>query len=271
MAWVKITDVSSPSVPRRQLALAVVVPMLNERPGAERCIDRITEELMRIEVDGALVVVDDGSTDGTGPLLDRLAEARPGLRVVHHEHNRGYGTALRTGVAEAAHAGTEWVLFMDCDLTNPPEDIARFVAAMNPRVDYVKGSRYTRGGGMRGVPFKRRAISRVGNAFACRLFALPLSDVTNGFRAIRAASFLKMPLREDGFQMIMEETYWVRALGLRCAEIPTILTSRELGRSSFHYRLGVFYRYARYPVRSLADRYRKGQVRRSGQREGDST
>ena len=91
-------------------------------------------------------------------------------------------------------------------------------------------------------------ISRTGNLFSRLLLGLPLSDLTNGFRAICAESFVQMPLRERGFPVIMEEAYWVRRMGLRVTEIPTLLTNREdqLRPSSFRYRPSVFYAYARY-------------------------
>lgn len=248
---------------QRLPALAVVVPMLDELAGAERCVQQITKELARLDPVGCLVVVDDGSTDGTGALLDRLEQSNHELRVVHHSGNRGYGVALRSGAAEAQRAGSDWVLFMDSDLTNPPEDIARFVEAIAGPVDCVKASRYAKGGAARGVPLKRQVISRVGNAIAGLLFGLPLSDLTNGFRAIRLASFLNMPLREKGFAIIAEEAYWAGRMGLRWAEVPTVLTNRDrsLSGSSFRYRPSVLYLYARYPAKAFAERIGKSMTR----------
>jgi glycosyltransferase involved in cell wall biosynthesis len=245
--------------------------MLNELAGAERCVEQITRAVTSLEPRGVLVVVDDGSTDGTGALLDGLGQRNPDLRVVHHSRNLGYGAALRSGAEEAARMQAGWILFMDSDLTNPPEDIARFFEAMAPSVEYVKASRYGAGGGVRGVPLKRRVVSQAGNAFARLLFGLPLSDLTNGFRAIRVEPFLQMPLRERGFAVIMEEAFWVQRLGLRSSEISTVLTSRDdqLRRSSFRYRPGVLYSYARYPIRTFVDRAIERKVRTTRPDRGD--
>lgn len=238
---------------------AVVVPMYNEVQGGRRCVERVIPQVRALGSRWLLVVVDDGSRDGTGPLLDELADGTPGLEVVHHEANRGYGAALRTGASRAATLGAEWVLFMDSDLTNPAEDIPRFAEAMTSYVDYVKGSRYTTGGGTVGVPFGRWLISRVGNFVAAWLIGLPLTDITNGFRAIRANLFIDMPLTEQRFALISEEAYWAARSGLRCAEVPTVLTNRDtaLRKTSFSYRPSTFYSYGRYPVRAFVQRVRK--------------
>ncbi len=258
-------SVSSAVMPSGEVGLVVVVPMLNERAGAEACVSRIIAALASLDRPGRLVVVDDGSTDGTGDLLDELEAANEDLSVVRHPFNRGYGAALRTGVARADRLGAEWVLFMDSDLTNPPQDIVRFVEAIDEGVEYVKASRYVEGGSVQGVPFKRRLISRLGNAFAGRLFGLPLSDLTNGFRAIRTSTFLAMPLHESAFPMIMEEAYWASRWNLRCRELPTVLTNRDgaLRKSSFRYGPGILYAYGRYPVKAFVARRRSASRSRT--------
>lgn len=237
---------------------SVVVPMFNESAGVERCLRAITTALAAFGGQWPLVVVDDGSADDTPELLDDLSRRIAGIRVVHHERNRGYGAALRSGALEAHESGAEWVLFMDSDLTNPPGHIGRFVSAASDEVDYVKASRYIAGGEVRGVPLRRRIISRAGNLAAARCFGLPLTDVTNGFRAIRVAAFVRMPLREVGFPIIAEEAYWAAKMGLRCREVPTTLGDRDvsLRRSSFSYRPRVLYAYARYPALAIGDRLR---------------
>ena len=249
-------DDRGPQSAQEPLALAVVVPMLNERAVAANCVKRITDVLASLDAVGTLVVVDDGSTDGTGALLDVLDKENMGLEVVHHSRNLGYGAALMSGARQGADLGANWVLFMDSDLTNPPGDIFRFVKAMAGPFDYVKASRYVAGGEVRGVPLGRRVISEAGNAVARRLYGLPLSDLTNGFRAIRVEAFLKMRLRERGFPLIMEEAYWVSKMRLRAVEIPTVLSNRseQLRGSSFRYRPRVIFSYGRYPVEAFGQR-----------------
>ena len=238
------------------VALAVVVPMFNERAGAKKCVEQITNALWSAVPDGVLIVVDDGSSDGTGPLLDDLcSQYGARLKIVHHGQNLGYGAALRTGARSAAEAGACWALFMDSDLTNPPSDIGRFAELAKGPVDYIKASRYAAGGAVVGVPFKRRVISRTGNWFAHLVIGLPLSDLTNGFRAVKVEPLLRMPLRERGFPVIMEELYWVKAFRLNVTELSTILSVRDgaLRSSSFRYQPRVVWSYARYPLKSFIE------------------
>jgi len=231
-------------------SFAVVVPMFNERAGAERCIREITRVLSELLNRTALIVVDDGSSDGTAAILQDLSRTHARLDVVTHPVNRGYGSALVSGSARAAERGFEYTLFMDSDLTNSPEDIPRFAQRMAEGVDVIKASRYVAGGRMVGVPWQRAIISRVGNGLARRLYRLSVHDCTNGFRAVRTSLLARMDLRERGFPVIMEELYWCRFLTRSFAEVPVTLTNA--GRvSSFRYRPSVFLTYLRYPLRAF--------------------
>lgn len=237
-------------------SFAVVIPMFNEEAGARRCVETVHAVLEGLPGRNALVVVNDGSRDGTADALAAVAPAHPRLEVVTHERNRGYGAGLRSGAARAAERGLEYVLFMDSDLTNDPADIPRFVAKMAEGHDLIKASRYAPGGSTSNVPAWRVAASRTGNVVASALLRMPLTDFTNGFRAVRASVFLRMELAEEGFSIIMEEVYHARRMRCRVAEIPVTLRDRagELRRSSFSYSPRSLYRYLKYPVRSALGR-----------------
>jgi dolichol-phosphate mannosyltransferase len=237
-------------------AFAIVIPMFNEEEGAERCVIEVCRELRRLPHRSRLVVVDDGSSDGTAAILHHAAHTQPLLQVVAHPHNRGYGAALRTGVEVAHAAGFDYVLFMDSDLTNSPGDIPRFVDEMKRGADVVKATRYSGGGGIRGVPFSRWIISAVGNRVARMLFGLPIHDCTNGFRAVRTPLLMQMTLGESRFPVIMEELYWCRFLARTYAEVPVVLTSRraEQRPTAFAYAPSVFWSYLKYPIRAFLRR-----------------
>src|SRR5438105_3966410 len=142
--------------------LAVVVPMYNERSGAEACIRQILDVIPTLGMPADLIVADDGSNDGTGELLDDLR--LKGLDfIVVHKPNGGYGSAISCGARTAQEHGFDYVLFMDSDLTNPPAHIARFVPPILQGVDLVKGSRFSDGGDMDSVPWSRRVFSVAGN------------------------------------------------------------------------------------------------------------
>lgn len=210
-----------------EVRFAVVVPMFNESVGAAAFVHTTAPLLEAIPQVPPLIIVNDGSSDGAGDILDRLASETPGLTVLHHDSNAGYGAALVTGAKHAAELSCDYVLFMDSDLTNPPDHIQRFVPFMNDGYDVIKGCRYCSDGGVVGVPKKAYIISRIGNLFARFLFGLPVADATNGFRAIRTELFLKMPLREKGFVIIMEELMWARRYNCTAANVATTLYSRS--------------------------------------------
>jgi dolichol-phosphate mannosyltransferase len=231
-------------------SFAVVVPMFNERAGAELCVEGITRVLNGLPNQTILIIVDDGSWDGTSVELKNLSSRHPVLHVVTHPINRGYGAALVSGSQYAAKKGFAYTLFMDSDLTNSPQDIPQFAASMATGADVIKASRYVPGGGMVGVPWRRAILSRIGNALARRLYRVPVRDCTNGFRAIRTTLLSRMDLRERGFAIIMEELYWCRFLTRSFVEIPVKLTTATRV-SSFRYRPSVFMEYLRYPLRAF--------------------
>lgn len=234
-------------------SFCVIVPMYNEESKAGACVHRISEILARIPNRSGLVTVDDGSHDATAGILDRLSSKLPDLTVIHHEKNRGYGASLRTGMGYATQAGFDYALFMDSDLTNDPADIPKFVEKMRGGYEVIKATRYSHGGGVSGVPGYRVLISRVGNWIARRLYRLPITDCTNGFRAVRTSLLSQMELTEPKFPIIMEELYYSSFLATKFAQIPVRLTNRGEGQrpTSFVYRPGVFYDYLKYPLKAF--------------------
>ena len=224
--------------------------MFNEEAAAERCVVEVCRELGRLPYRSRLIVVDDGSGDGTAAILHRIAPAQPLLQVVTHLVNRGYGAALRTGVAAAHEGRFDYVLFMDSDLTNSPADVPGFVAEMERGADVIKATRYSGGGGVNGVPFSRWIISAVGNRIARVLLGVPIHDCTNGFRAVKVPLLKQMALREPRFPIIMEELYWCRFLARTYAEVPVVLTTRRADQrpTAFVYRPSVFWSYLKYPL-----------------------
>jgi glycosyltransferase involved in cell wall biosynthesis len=230
--------------------------MYDEEAGAARCVVEVCRELACVPQRSCLIVVEDGSRDRTREILERLAQVQSLLRLVKHPSNLGYGAALRSGLEAAGQEGFDYVLFMDSDLTNSVSDIPRFVRKMVEGADVIKATRYSDGGGVEGVPFRRWIISAIGNRVARLLFRLPIHDCTNGFRAVRVPLLLRMRLTEARFPVIMEELYWCRFLARTYAEVPVILTSRRAHqrKTSFRYSLGELASYLKYPVRAFLGR-----------------
>jgi dolichol-phosphate mannosyltransferase len=138
---------------------------------------------------------------------------------------------------------------MDADLTHAPEDLPRLIEPIaDDRADFVLGSRYVPGGGMRGVPWARRAISIVGNAAVRRGLGVPIADLTSGFRAARADVFRAIDLKEHGFGIQLEGTVKAHRAGFRVAEVPITLGVRKNGYSKMAYTRSFWLGYARLVV-----------------------
>ena len=238
---------------REALSFCIVVPMYNEEQNVKICVERLMSQLEFIAVPGHLIAVNDGSMDQTLDKLKELEQIYPEIIVVNREQNGGYGAALSSGVDEAAIRGYDYALFMGADLTDNPDYIPEFVNKMLQGYDVIKASRYVPGGGVDGVPFSRSFISIIGNYLARNLFHLPVSDCTNGFRAVKVDLLKKMPFSEPGFAVIMEELYHLKYQANSFVDIPYVLTSRaaDQGKSKFSYKPKVLLTYLWYPVKAF--------------------
>jgi dolichol-phosphate mannosyltransferase len=243
------------------IRLAIVVPLFNEAAAAEECVRSLLQVVSNLPIPSGLITVDDGSIDGTGAILDRLKLQLGGFELVH-QANGGYGTALVTGAREALKRGYDYVLFIDSDLTNPPEHIIRFIPPILDGADLVKGTRFSQGGDMHLVPWRRRIFSLTASYVARGLFRMHLDDCTNGFRAIRTELFVRMPLNERGFGIILEELYWAKRWGAIVASVPTSLRvrSKQQRASLFPYRPSIFWSYLKHALRAGLIRYRPKDV-----------
>ena len=175
--------------------------------------------------DYEVIVVDDGSPDHTGKLLDELALSFPWLRVVHHEKNRGYGGALRSGFATASK---ELVFYTDGDAQYDPREMARLVEAFGPEVDFVNGYKISRND-----PFHRVVIGRVYHWFVRTVFGLRLRDVDCDFRLMRRSVFEKVVLTRSSGVICVELMKKVQDHGFRIAEVPVHHFHRSYGKSQF--------------------------------------
>jgi hypothetical protein len=176
-----------------------------------------------------VLVVDDGSTDGTSALL----AARDDVRLIAHPTNRGYGAALRSAFDFAIHGGYDVLVTIDCDGQHQPQLIPKFVErCRDDDIDIVSGSRYLRRfPGDSDPPAERRRINQIITEEIRRRFGLALTDAFCGFKAYRVPSLAKLELTETGYAMPLE--LWVRAvqLGLRIVELPVPLIYLDEKRS----------------------------------------
>lgn len=237
------------------MRVCIVIPMYNEEEIAKHSIETIISYTKRLPPTITVLVVNDGSEDATENIIKQMIneQGNGDLQLVSHPVNQGYGAALRTGINFAVDNNYDYVLFMDSDITNHPKYLQKFYEKMVDGCDYVKATRYAKGSAIIGVPWQHRILSAMGNLLAKILYRLPLTDLTNGFRAVKVDILKKMRLSESGFSIIMEELYYAKYLAQSFSEIPYVLTSRgdDQGRSKFSYGPSTYFRYLKYVIKSF--------------------
>ncbi len=214
-------------MPRAVLCL----PTYNERENIEAMIDALGGVL---DTDrDRVLVIDDGSPDGTGEIADRLAAEHPWVSVLHRETKQGIGPAYIAGFRRALSDGAELVLEMDCDFSHNPADVPRLIAASD-NAELVLGSRYAPGGGTANWGLVRRIVSRGGCLYAQVLLGMRVRDLTGGFKCFRRATLEAIDLdalSAHGYAFQIETTYRVRKAGLRIEEVPITFVERRAGAS----------------------------------------
>jgi dolichol-phosphate mannosyltransferase len=195
---------------------------------------------VRAAVAGAhVLVVDDGSRDGTAELADELAAADPLVRVLHRPAKAGLGRAYTAGFDVALAEGAELVIEMDADLSHDPADLPRLIAAAG-EADLVLGSRYAPGGGIENWGLERHVLSRAGCSYARRVLGVDVRDLTGGFKCFRAAALKAIDYASagaEGYVFQVELTWRVLRAGLTVAEVPIRFRERRLGRSKMSARI----------------------------------
>lgn len=184
-----------------------------------------------------MVVVDDGSPDGTGALADRLASVREGLSVVHRPRKEGIGPAYAAGFTRALATDAEVVCEMDADFSHDPADLPRLVAEIGRGADLVLGSRYVPGGGTPDWRLPRRLLSWSGNVYARLMLGLPVRDATGGFRAFRAEALRRLDAgscRSSGYAFQVEMAWRAVRAGMDVREVPIVFRDRQVGSSKMH-------------------------------------
>jgi dolichol-phosphate mannosyltransferase len=210
--------------------VTVCLPTYNERENLERML-RVLREVL--PDDGGVLVVDDGSPDGTGELADRLAGEIPNVSVLHRARKEGLGPAYIAGFRQALADGAELVLEMDCDFSHDPADVPRLLAAAED-ADVVLGSRYVAGGGVRNWGRLRRFISAGGSTYARILLGTHVRDLTGGFKCFRRTVLETIPLERissRGYAFQIETTYRALRAGFRITEVPIVFVDRAEGHS----------------------------------------
>jgi dolichol-phosphate mannosyltransferase len=207
----------------------IVMPTYNEIENLPRILDAALAALPEAH----MLVVDDGSPDGTGDLADRRAEADDRIHVLHRTEKAGLGRAYLAGFGWALERDYTHVFEMDADFSHPADRLPALLAATED-ADVALGSRWVKGGGTVGWPLKRQLISRGGSFYARRVLGVDIRDLTGGFKCFRrevleALDFDAISAVGYGFQI--ELTWRALQKGFRVVEVPITFTDRVRGQS----------------------------------------
>lgn len=181
-----------------------------------------------------LLVVDDGSPDGTGTIAEELARAHPGrVEVMHRTGPRGLGRSYIDGLRRALESGADLIFQMDADLSHNPEYLPR-IADAAAHYDVVIGSRYLTGVSVVNWPLHRIFLSAFANRYVRAVTRISVADCTSGFRCWRREALARLPLDRmvsNGYAFIVEMLFEASRRGCRIGEVPIIFVERRLGQS----------------------------------------
>jgi dolichol-phosphate mannosyltransferase len=212
------------------MKVLVVLPTYNESENIERVLRRISDSLE----DATVLVVDDGSPDGTADIAEKLAEKLGGIEIMRRQAKSGLGSAYRAGFRWGLDHGFDACIEMDADLSHEPEALPGLVSALSPDHELAVGSRYIPGGSIPNWAWHRRLLSRGGNVYASALLGLGVADSTSGFRAYAASLLERIDLdrvRADGYGFQIEMTYQAKRAGAGVVEVPIRFVDRVDGES----------------------------------------
>jgi len=214
------------SGPARSL---IIIPTYNELGNVTRMI----EELSKAAAGTEILIIDDGSPDGTAKTVKNLQQQYPGLHLVERKGKLGLGTAYIMGFGWALERGYEKVITMDCDFSHDPQDVKRFIAALDEHA-LVVGSRYINGIRIMNWPFQRLLLSYGASLYTRMITGIPFMDPTGGFNGYSARALRALKLNEVfsvGYAFQIELKFKVWSSGLKCLELPIVFWERTEGAS----------------------------------------
>lgn len=217
--------------------LLVTLCTYNERENLARLIPAIHAVVPHADI----LVVDDNSPDGTGELVDTMAEGDARIHTIHRAGKLGLGTALLAALGYAVEHGYTYVLNLDADFSHDPASIPPLVEAME-HADVAIGSRYVAGGGVESWPLHRKLMSRVINGTTRWALGLALQDMSGSFRCYRVSKLAELDfdrVEARGYAVLQELLFRLHRQGCRMVEIPITFKDREAGVSKINWREAV--------------------------------
>jgi dolichol-phosphate mannosyltransferase len=211
----------------------VLIPTYNEIESIASLLARVRAAVPEADV----LVIDDGSPDGTGDLVDAAAATDPAVSVLHRTAKDGLGRAYLAGFAIARERGYDFVVEIDADGSHDPADLPAMIALARAGADLVIGSRWVPGGAVRNWPLVRQLISRGGNTYARIALRSRIRDITAGFRVFRTTALSRLDatsVSSQGYCFQVEVAWRIERAGLSVVEHPITFVERENGESKMH-------------------------------------
>ena len=198
-------------------------------------LPKLVSEIRLALPDADLLVVDDGSPDGTGDWAAEEAKKDPQVRCLQRGGKLGLGSAIRDGLQYAIANNYSWMINLDADFSHDPKQLPNVLAANQKSQSAITiGSRYVPGGGMENCSWKRHLVSRCANRYARTLLGLKCRDCSSAYRCYRLSDVKRLPLEKmicTGYGFLEEILWWTYRFGCDIDEYPIIYTEREFGES----------------------------------------
>jgi dolichol-phosphate mannosyltransferase len=213
------------------LSVWIIIPTYNERDN----VGPIADAVLATVPDAHILIVDDGSPDGTGELADEMAAKNPAISVLHRQAKQGLGRAYVAAFQDLLARDADIVVQMDADFSHPVRFLPALLEPLRANAaDLVLGSRYVKGGHIPRWNILRRFVSRGGSLFASIVLLMPYRDLTGGFKAWRTPVLRQIDLDKlhaGGYAFQIETTFRARLAGARVVEVPITFEERRLGTS----------------------------------------
>jgi dolichol-phosphate mannosyltransferase len=209
--------------------ILVVIPTYNEAENIQKLIPEVLRQAPNLDV----LIVDDGSPDGTGAIVKDIMTTNRQVHLIERQGKQGLGTAYVRGFRYAIENGYDFVFEMDADFSHNPNDIPRFLSSIQS-ADLVLGSRYIDGVRVLDWPMNRLLLSYSANVYTRIMTGLPIHDATGGFKCFRIEALKAIDLdkiRSNGYAFQIEMSFKVWKKGFRVVELPIIFADRKVGLS----------------------------------------
>ncbi|CUR51212.1 Dolichol-phosphate mannosyltransferase [Nitrosotalea devaniterrae] len=258
-----MTENNLSSIPNEMLtrtrSLSIVIPTYNESKNIVKILDSLRAALTR-EMNAEIIVVDDNSPDGTSQTVEEYAKSSTNsgysIQIIRRENKRGLSSAIVTGIERAKG---DAVVVMDSDMSHPPQTIPQMVEELQSSdCDIVVASRYVKGGGVSGWPFKRKLISKGATKIAQHGLGIKIKDPMSGFFAFKRQIVNNIKFDAIGYKILLE--ILVKAKGAKVKEIPYTFINRTAGSSKLDLSVGVGY------LQSIWKLYRYGKSVQASER-----